>query len=59
MIDSQATKIKSGSRRDLTSHVWTGLKETYPTEHSMIVFLHIISRLDDDYRQYGAKLILE
>jgi hypothetical protein len=39
--------------------VWTGLKETYPTEHSMIVFLHIISRLDDDYRQYGAKLILE
>jgi tetratricopeptide (TPR) repeat protein len=39
--------------------VWTGLKETYPTEHSVIVFLHIISRLDDDYRQYGAKLILE
>jgi hypothetical protein len=39
--------------------VWTRLNETYRTEHSVIVFLHIISRLDDNYRQYGAQLILE
>lgn len=39
--------------------VWTRLNETYPTEYSVIVFLHIISRLSDDYRQYGTRLILE
>lgn len=45
--------------RAALKRVWTRLNETYPTEYSVIVFLHIISRLDDDYRQYSTQLILE
>jgi hypothetical protein len=45
--------------RAALKQVWTKLGEIYATEPAVTVFLHIISLLDDPYRQYGTQLILE
>lgn len=39
--------------------VWKQMKKSYSTEVSVIVFLHIISRLDESNRQYAVRLILQ
>ncbi|GLY83365.1 tetratricopeptide repeat protein [Actinoallomurus iriomotensis] len=44
--------------QDALKRVWTGLGETYPSQHAVIVFLHIISCLDIGLRQYGTNLVL-
>jgi hypothetical protein len=46
--------VKAGLDR-----VWAYLKETYAREEAVIIFLHIISRLDEDYRHHAVGLILQ
>lgn len=43
----------------MLDRVWKQMKESYSTEGAVIVFLHIISHLDESYRQYAVRLILQ
>lgn len=38
--------------------LWARLRNDHPTDQAAIVFLHVISCLDEDYRRYGTRLIL-
>lgn len=37
--------------------LWPTIKSTLPTEEAVTAFLQILSRLNDNYRQYGTHLI--
>jgi hypothetical protein len=45
--------------RAALQRIWEWLAQSQPREHAVVVFLHIISRLDDGYRQYATQLILK
>ena len=55
LIPDEADTIVQAALKEL----WTRLKEAYPSDRAVTVFLHIISQLDDAHRQYGTQLILE
>lgn len=38
--------------------LWERLREDHPTDQAVIVFVHVISCLDEDHRRYGTRLIL-
>jgi tetratricopeptide (TPR) repeat protein len=44
--------------RAAIERVWKRMRDAYAVENAVIVFLHVISRLDESHRQYGMQLIL-